>query len=238
MTKKEIKIGFDRFIKLKWADYAFELYLSALDEEEKYQALKTYLQHEIEGVETARKTANQLKRLWLSQEDGFQGLRESAASVYHQMMSADLPIIHFGMLLNVSPVFRETNQRIGELSAIQQVISPNSIISRVSQSMLSPSSIPRVVSRVIQTLADWNILEAKKEEVRLREISITDPVICSWFIRALMTSEDKREISIHHLAEIPIKLGIRFVDLRSIIQNSDQFMLRRNASGEDLVVIV
>jgi len=48
---------------LDWADFALELFLSPKEEIEKYQILKSYLQKEIPGVDSARKTSNQLKRL-------------------------------------------------------------------------------------------------------------------------------------------------------------------------------
>lgn len=63
MSERQVKIGFDRFLALEWADFALELFLSPKEEIKKCQILKSYLQKEIPGVDSARKTSNQLKRL-------------------------------------------------------------------------------------------------------------------------------------------------------------------------------
>jgi hypothetical protein len=55
MTEKKVRIGFDRFIALEWADFDLELFLTSEKEGENYQLLKAFLQREITGVESPEK---------------------------------------------------------------------------------------------------------------------------------------------------------------------------------------
>lgn len=236
MTNINIKIGLDRFLALRWADYSLELFLSCENEAENYRLLKEYLKNEITGEASARKTSNQLKRLWLNNQDEFQFLRDEAATILKQNNVADLWVFHFGMAINVFPIFRETCRKIGELSRGQPALRRNLIVDRVSQVFLSPNSIPRVVSRVIQTLEDWKLVETYQDNVRLCEIPIEDINIGAWFVQALMFSQQKEEVSITSVNNIPDKLGLKFPDIRQIVQQSNYFSIRRNASGDEVIV--
>jgi hypothetical protein len=152
MINKPVKIGFDRFLALEWADYALELFLSSQNNELNYELLKLYIQKVVQGKESARKTCNQLKRLWLNSEDNFQLLRETAKDCLLTNTDIDYAIFHFGVAINVFPIFKNTAQKIGELAVLQNRFLRNQVIERVSMDYLNPSSIPRIVTRVIQTL--------------------------------------------------------------------------------------
>lgn len=235
MTNNKIKIGFDRFLALRWADYSLELFLSSENEAENYRLLKEYLKSEITGEASARKTSNQLKRLWLNNQDECQFLREQAAAILKENNTADLWAFHFGMALNVFPIFRETCRKMGELSRGQPTLSRGLIADRVSQAFLSPNSTPRIVSRVIQTLEDWKLVETRQDVVRLCEIPLEDVNLGTWLVQALLFSQQKDELSITSINNIPEKLGVKIPNLRHLVQQSNCFTIRRNASGEEVI---
>jgi hypothetical protein len=61
MGYKKLTVGADRFLALKWANYAFELFQTNQDEDYLYRSLRAYLDSEIEGDVTSRKTSNHLE---------------------------------------------------------------------------------------------------------------------------------------------------------------------------------
>lgn len=237
MIDKPVKIGFDRFIALEWANYSLELFLNSQNEVENYQLLKHYLQHETPGLESARKTSNQLKRLWLNQQDDYRSLRTYAGDILVNKGVTEQSLFHLGMAINVFPIFKETCKRIGELAAVQSKLNTKIIGDRVSQIYLNPSSVPRIVSRVIQTLEDWGFVETYHENMRLVTITIDDIDIGAWILSALIYSRQNMEISLSSINNMPEMLGLRYSDPRQIVHQSSFFSTHRNGSGEEMAVL-
>lgn len=235
MTEKQVRLGFDRFMALDWANYALEQSISECEQQENYEKLKSYLQREIPGIDSSRKTANQLKRLWLNDQDEYQGLREGVAEILNHTPESIHPVFHLGMAMNVFPIFNETCIRIGELSGVQGVFENKSLINRVSSHFLNPSSIPRIVTRVVQTLVDWKFLETSKGIIRLHEVIINQKETCNWFIQALLISNTRREVTLRALVIMLENLGVRIPDIRRHIQQSQGFVVHRNAFGDESI---
>lgn len=235
MSEQFAKFGFDRNLTLRWADYSLDLAMTDAAEEVQWSQLKTYLFGEIAGGVTASKTAGQLKRLWLARDDECLKLRSEALEIARGSISQNHAILHFGMALNVFPIFREICVRMGEVCRVQQETTTRMIINRVSVKYLSPNFVPQVVRRTTQTLVEWGLVERDKKKLRLRERSIEDHETGMWFVRALIAAERRQAIPLKELSLVPEKLGVTIHDVRQIILQSNQLTLRRNAAGEEMV---
>lgn len=238
MSEKLIQIGFDRYLDLKWANYSLDLFLSNEDEDKNYADLKSFINGEIEGKESARKTSNQLKRLWLRNSDGCQELRSSAKQLFYEQSILNPSIFHFGMAINTSPIFRDTCKILGELSHIQQRFENRTVISRLNESYVNTTSIPRVATRIIQTLVSWGFLKPQKKSYELKEITIEDNAICSWLLSSLIMASSFKEITFRDVNSIPEMLGIRILNARKCLQNSKTLSLKKSITGEEVVYIV
>lgn len=231
MTEKEIKIGFDRFLALEWANYSMDLFLSEGNPMMNINHLKSYIYRKVVGTESARKTIDQLKRLWLNENDEYVFLRNMARDIHHQTNVQDYSLYHFGMAINVFPIFYLTCKKIGEICSIQDAFSSLVIISRVSQDFINPSSIPRIVTRVIQTLVDWEFVRKDERTFTLNKITEINNTSLLWIIRALLSAEKRNEISLTDLAVLPVKIGIDIVDFREAIDGSIQLKIRRGVTN-------
>ena len=103
MSDHKLIIGIDRFLSRRWVDYALDLRLSGLKQDEAYSQLQSWLSNEIKGKKSALKTASQIKRLWLLEDDRLADLRKEAVTI---AMKGDLSIrlvLQYGMALNSSP---------------------------------------------------------------------------------------------------------------------------------------
>ena len=225
---KQVRIGFDRFIKLEWADFALDLIIKSEDESQNYQALKEYLGKEISGKESARKTANQLRSLWLNETDACQELRNLAINHLAEHYTPETSVYHFGMAINVFPIFLETCRKIGVLNKVQGYLPKEVLISRIGESFGNPSSIPRIVNRVIQTLKNWGFLEEMDKKLHLKEIQLEDPFAMSWIVLSLIRAGNMEGLPIEDLKELPIKLGVNFLDLRGAIRQCQFLELQRD----------
>ncbi|PKO03869.1 MAG: hypothetical protein CVU43_00705 [Chloroflexi bacterium HGW-Chloroflexi-5] len=238
MADKKILLGMDRFLAKELADYSIELFLISENVKNNGDLLSLQVRNEIPGVETARKTSDQLRRLWLTENDDKQIIRAEAKNVLIEQNIHDFALFHFGMAINVFPIFYETCKKIGTLSVSNPKIDKQLLIQRVSETYANPSSIPRIVDRVVQTLHDWGFIKIDNRKIIITTITIANDQICSWFTYALLQSMNTNEISISDFSSSPIKLGIIFQDLRNQIANGKRIKISRNSFGSEIISVL
>jgi sporulation protein YlmC with PRC-barrel domain len=237
MADKIVKLGLDRYLAKEWVNYSLELYLSSDDDDQNYQLLRDYLQTVISGKETARKTGNQLKRLWLATMDPDDCLRKSVKELLMHHQVADTTLFNLGMALNAFPIFKETCRRIGELSQLQIEVNKQTIVDRVVESYVNPTSIPRIVARVLQTLVDWELIEEKQGKINIKNFEIKEQQVSVWFIQALLSMDSRVEIPLNDFSLLPEKMGVFIPDIRAHLQAASNLSLRRGLTGEEIITI-
>jgi hypothetical protein len=237
MTDKIVLIGLDRFLAKDWVDYSLDLFLSSYDDDQNYQLLKDYLQTAIPGKESARKTGNQLKRLWLTTIEPDDYLRKSAKEILMNHQVEDTTLFNLGMALNVFPIFKETCRRIGELNRLQVEVNKQTIVDRVFENFVNPTSIPRIVARVLQTLVDWGLIEEHQGNIHIKNLEINDPLVSSWFISALLNMDSRVDISLNDFIHLPVKMGVSIPDIRSHLQSATNLSIRRGLTGEEIITV-
>jgi hypothetical protein len=237
MGYKKLSVGADRFLALKWANYAFELFQTQGDQDSLYQSLRSYLDSEIEGEETSRKTSNHLKRLWLTQEDPYKPLRLKTLSLPFYKYPEFLPILHLGLAINVFPIYRETTKTIGLLDRVIDPIPKQSVVERVLERFGNTSSIPRAVSRVLQTLEDWHLIQSQDTYLKIVSYDVDDRMIADWLLTALVILYKPLGIAVSDLPLTPEKLGIKLPNPREIIQKSTEVNITRDLQGLEIITI-
>lgn len=235
MGYRKLSVGADRFLALKWANYAFELFQTNEDEDFLYRSLRTYLDSEIEGDVTSRKTSNHLKRLWLTKDDPYQQLREKAITLPYYKHPELLPFIHLGIAINVFPIYRETTKSIGLLDRVINPIPKQSVVERVLERFGNTSSIPRAVARVLQTLEDWRLIQSQDTYLKVVSFDVDDPMIAEWLLTALVQMNQPLGIAISDLPLTPEKLGIKLPNAREIIQKSAALNINRDLQGLEII---
>ena len=235
MGYKKLSVGADRFLALKWANYAFELFQTQADEDYLYHSLRTYVDTVTKGVETGRKTSNHLKRLWLTKDDDYQPLRLETLKLSASSYPEFLPILHLGLAMNIFPIYRETQKAIGMLDRIINPIPKQSVVDRVLETFGNTSSIPRAVARVLQTLADWGFISSQENYVSINDIDLQNKQCAEWFIKALVSMNNSHGIAISDLPLIPEKLGIALPNAREIIQKSENLVTSLNLQGLEII---
>ena len=238
MGYKKLMVGADRFLALKWANYAFELFQTNEDEDYLYHSLRAYLDSEIEGDVTSRKTSNHLKRLWLTKDDPYQTLRMAALALPHARSPELLPILHLGLTMNVFPIYRETLRAIGTLERVINPVPKGAVAERVLESFGSTSSVPRAVARIIQTLEDWGFIEVEPKSLKLKHIELQDHQLSAWLITALVMANDANGIVLSELPLVPEKLGVKLPNPREVIRTSGNLSINRNLQGLEVISIV
>ena len=237
MGYKKLAVGADRFLALKWANYAFELFQTSDREDNLYRSLRAFLDSEIKGDVTSRKTSNHLKSLWLTKDDPYQPLRLAALSIPHASHPEFLPFLHLGVAMNVFPIYRETLRAIGTLDKVINPIPKQAVVERVLENFGNTSSIPRAVARIIQTLEDWKFIIIERKVITLKQIEVKEHQLSAWFITALVMANNANGIVLSDLPMVPEKLGIQLADPREIIRQSENLVINRNLNGQEMVTI-
>ncbi|NLI08746.1 MAG: hypothetical protein GX457_16905 [Thermotogaceae bacterium] len=237
MGYKTISVGADRFLALQWVNYAYELFISSLDQDSSRKALREYLENQMLGQVSTRKTTDQLFRLWLYSGDPYQTLREMTLSIAKPIDLAQMAVFHLGMAINVFPIYRETVRVIGTLERLTDQISTKAISTRVIEKFPTTTSIPRTVNRVLQTLDDWHFIELTQGLVVVKEILLLDPKLVNWFILTTLRAIQQNEITLQELDTCPFKLGINFSHPRNVVNDSEDLFFGRNQMGLEVIRI-
>lgn len=233
---KQVRMGFDRFLALEWANYSLDLLQSSTSLDEGYSLLKLYLQKEITGEESARKTANQLKRLWLHR-DSCSPLREKVIAIYQMMTLQDKPVLTYGMAVNVFPLFHDVCNVIGSQMHLSGGISRKQIQQRILEKYGNPVTMPRATDRVVQTLENWGFVTTINGICTVNQMRVDNPMVAHWLVIALLNLQVGKKMPLRDFATLPTLLGIEVGDIRNIIRQSRDLSLDRTPDAEVIRVV-
>jgi len=236
MNTQSARLGFDRFIALRWANMALELAVAKQDPNLAFQQLKEWLSKEIRGKETARKTATQVRRLWFAEHDPYQTLRQQALDRDLAGNQAHWSLLHFGLALNVFPLLRDVCQITGRLLNLQTSCYRKDIYQRIQEKYGNPASTGAATRHVFQTLVDWGLVVERGNEISVRAISVDDTRLVQWMIVALMSARSAENLLLVDVLNAPELLGLRFQDARAAIHPSCCLQIERKLDIEMVVL--
>ena len=222
---------------LRWVDMALETRLDCYDLNIAFGQLKEWLSKEICGKETARKTATQIHRLWLTQKDQHDKLRQQVLNNnWAEQNTSFWPILHYGLSLNVFPLFLEVCKTTGRLLNLQTSCRREDIYQRIQEIYSNPASTITATRRVIQTLLDWGFLVEKNKEISAKEIYVDDIYLTQWLVEALLTARQVENLPFADLAKSSELLGIRLQHVRSAIRSAEYLRIEYTPSFEMICI--
>lgn len=237
MNYKAPRLGIDRFLALRWADMALDLYMVNDDKSKARKQFRNWLSQEIDGQISADKTAYQINRIWLGENDPFEKLRKMAISNGLTDNHRNRPILHYGLAINVFPLFNDICKAIGRLLNLQPTCISRDIYHRVQEKYGNPASIEQASRRTIQTLIDWGFLSNHDGSILIKEFLISDPLATEWLLIALISAQSTDKIPLIDAVKAPELLGIRFEDARAAIRSASKLRIERLMDVE-LVIMV
>lgn len=184
-TKTLPKIGFDRFIALEWATVALRVRAGSgsLDE------LDEVLDQAGMGKEARRKSLTVLKRLWLQPYPELSDFAQRGADIFKSDPSAPAAALTWGMAISTYSFFGKTAELVGRLSSLQGDCAVAEVRRRMSELYGEREGTQRTTYRVIQSQADWGVIEHTekgKRLVRLAPINITNEAAVAWLVEAML----------------------------------------------------
>lgn len=237
MQPKAPQIGFDRFIRLDWADAALRVRSGAADIGE----LDQILTEAHAGLEAKKKTRTVLNRLWLEPREEVVGLADRGVDIFARVSNAQVEVLTWGMAIAVYPFFAKVAEIIGRLTAIQGDCTTTEVHRRMAEVYGEREGTRRMTNMVIQSQIDWGVLakcQNGRTLTRKPAISLQSPETVQWLTLALLL-RSKRPLSLDGIAAEPAVFPFSFGEnLGFVISTFDALDMRGDSAGNRIISLV
>ena len=237
MTKSSLPtVGFDRFVTMDWLDQTLHFAITG----QGIPTLKAWLNEKITGKDAARKTSNLLTNLWLREYSETRYLRNSALKIARDAGPQERIVLHWGMCLANFSLFRNTTAIIGRFLRLQGNFLSTEVRQRISEIYGNQGTIPRCVSRIIQSLDNWNIitLESRNQYIATEDIPVTDTNVLGWLIEALLTNSENQQLAISDVLRSPVLFPFdTMTNGMQAVQQSPSLSIIREGMNQDYVLL-
>lgn len=231
-------VGFDRFIALDWANYAFELSSHKDSQVANVSQLKSWLSLRVSGKDATRKTANVLTRLWLDDNPDIAYFHNEALKLRLDAKKNDFVFFHWGMALLIFPFFFETCTQAGRLLTLQSKLTRREIQLRMAEKYSNQGTVPRSVDRVLQSLVDWDVLERlSQQELGLKKQTSSDVLLKKWLLECVVFSTSQKRIPLQGIYKLPVLFPFEYnSDVGQIIGSSNKVKVERDGNNYEYIV--
>jgi hypothetical protein len=186
------RIGFDRFIRLRWLDETALLAAEHRDGDLLRKALLQRLAHDLAGKEAQQKTVIQLTRIWWRVPEVHCALRDEALARFDACSLGDRLILHWGMTLLAFPLFAQAAAYVGRLLRLQGTFCQSQLRQRLGAEWGPSTTLRTAVPRIVRSMLEWGVLQVDGGEVGVYRSSVQpvtiEPAVVPWAIEALLTS--------------------------------------------------
>lgn len=156
-------VGFDRRIRLEWLDKVAFFYYKTGDSKACAEQMKELMAGENHGAEARRKFYTVLQRIWVEVPQDMLKVRDRGLShlVSCNNVSERLAV-HWGMIMNVYPFFRDVVELIGDMFSLQDEITLAQIYRRTVAEWGERSTVKHALDKLVGSLWQWGALEKIK----------------------------------------------------------------------------
>jgi len=239
LTRRQRRIGFDRFIKLEWLEETARLVAQGTSTPDINSILEISLENQIQGKDSRRKTRNVLTGIWSDIPENIISFRDDGLKLFKRLNQKEMLAVHWGMSIAVYPFFAFVIRQIGRLDNLQPEISSSQIQRRVVEHYGDTQSIHRAVARLIQSLCAWNILkhQGKGTYSTARSIPLNESLLLSWILEAVFYAQSADCLSFQQIVNAPCWFPFSFDIKTNDIKGNSRLELFRQGLDEDVVLL-
>lgn len=237
-----MQVGFDRFIRLQWLDQALELALSAPSEEAARTTLDSLLSQEIAGEEARNKVVRRLDTIWIHPPQPLRSLRDRALELFvaDSARGTTLPL-HWGMTMAAYPFFGVVAERVGQMLTFHDAVSGQQVVRRVQETHGDRPTVKRAAQRVLQTIADWDVVDRDEATSQLRpmeKLVVSDERLVAWLLEAALHARQVQQGFLSTLLFWPafFPIEIRLLDERTL-ETGGRLSLHRQGVSQDVLML-
>lgn len=228
------KIGFDRFIELRWADTAIRIRagLASMDE------LSDILDASHRGEEAKKKTKTVLNRLWLEPRPELVEFADRGIEIFKTEHKPSIPALTWGMAIATYPFFGRVAEIVGRLTALHGFCSSAEVHRRMAEAYGDREGTKRMTNMVLQSQASWGGIirsnRCQKIERRGSSTELNQTKIVSWLSEACLRYAGQN-LSVTTVASHPALFPFTFEkSISYLLSKSEQINLSVDSMGEQI----
>lgn len=236
MQPKAPQIGFDRFVRLDWAEAALRVRSGAADIGE----LDQILTESHAGLEAKKKTRTVLNRLWLEPREELSDLADRGVDIFRKVADPQVAALTWGMALAVYPFFAKVAEIVGRLTSLQGDCTTAEVHRRMAETYGEREGTRRMTNMVLQSQVDWSLLsksDSGKTLTRKPPMAMQSPETVQWLSEALLM-HGGRPLTLDGLAGqpslFPFSLG---ENIGYVLSLSERFDLRVDSAGTRILAL-
>ena len=234
MQPKAPQIGFDRFIRLDWAEAALRVRSGAAEIGE----LDQILTGSHAGLEAKKKTRTVLNRLWLEPREELAGLADRGVAIFREVAEPQVAALTWGMALAVYPFFAKVAEIVGRLTSLQGDCTTAEVHRRMAEIYGEREGTRRMTNMVLQSQVDWSLLgksENGKTLTRKPPMALQSPETVQWMSEALLMHVG-RPLTLDGLSGQPTMFPFSFgANFGYVLALSEAFDVRADSAGARIV---
>lgn len=230
------RIGFDRFIDLRWIVAVMNVRTGAgsLD------ALNAAFDEARLSIAARKKVRTILNRLWLEPRPELEEFASRAIAIRKANPEIDVSAFAWGMAIATYPFFGKVAEFVGRLSALQGDCSAAEVHRRMSEIFGEREGTYRMTNMVLQSQANWGAIERVekgKRLVRLAQKNLNDQDTVSWLIEAALRYQG-RAMALATLQSTSVLYPFTFdQSLAYVVSKSSALELRVDGSSQQFVAL-
>ncbi|MCB0153532.1 MAG: hypothetical protein KDF65_01960 [Anaerolineae bacterium] len=238
-------IGFDRELNLSWLDLTAGLLQETSDGSSIRQTLTSRLTDEIPGKEACRKTVTLLTRIWVRVPPEYQMLQSEALTLLPLVLPKERLWLHWGMSMLAYPFFYDVAATVGRLLKLQTEFTSTQVQRRMREAWGERTTVERAVSRLLKTLAAWQVITEATAESHTYLLSTprhtTNEKLVLWFMECLMWSSRQAnerqdlQLPLFELIQSPAMFPFELTPHLATLRRSSRFEISHQ--GLDLEMV-
>ncbi|MDQ7053922.1 MAG: hypothetical protein Q9P14_13945 [candidate division KSB1 bacterium] len=209
---QEMKIGFDRRIRLEWLEKAVRYYRAGLPAS---QILNLLLEEVSERLAVGKSKVNRgsgkrpfllLMKIWIRPDEFIEPLRQSALELFDKTPAELHIVLHWGMATAVYPFWESVAFHTGRMIRLQQRFTSAQIYRRLIEKYGDRSTVKDATRRVLKSMYDWGVIkDAKSKNMYTSDqpIPIHEIKLVAWLLESILYSSPYSFFSINELLNRP-----------------------------------
>lgn len=246
MSERHQQIGFNRYLKLEWLDFAAGQMLAGRPIEQIKVSLDDLLKDQLSvGSDAVRgsrgKTVSMLLSIWVTVPKPLLSLRNSALEQMRWLPSAEHLPFHWGMTMAAYPFFGVVAESAGRSLRLQGSVSVNLLKSRMRELYGQRENVLRSTRYVLQCLSGWGVLKETSKKSGMYEISTThliqNSAVAAWLFMAILASSDTKMAPLKSLVQSPRIFPFKVETDLHAIREGGQLEYFRQGLDEEMVML-
>ncbi len=246
MNEDRPQVGFNRYLKLEWLDYAASLMLAGMPVAQIKLALEDLLKDQLSvGSQAVRgsrgKTVSMLLSIWVTAPKSLLWLRDSALEQMRRLPAAEHLPFHWGMSMTVYPFFGMAAESAGRALHLQGSVSVGLLKTRLCEQYGQRETVLRSTRYTLQCFSSWGLLHEVKEQSGVYDLSarhvLQEARIAAWLLAAALTSSGVQMAALKSLAQSPRLFPFQIEAGRHLIEEGGPLEYFRQGLDEEMVTV-